>query len=307
MDGSWACWYFSTVRKRPRTRGLAQVEFLRTKYGRELLVDAGYVSGYAGFDHGGRPHVLGFHDILLITRGRGRLAVDTEEHAVHPGVVFFTRPGEPRRWKVRRLDGACVFFTEAFIVEAFSDPRFVERLAYFRPDRPSAALALSRPERRLYLDRFAVMRREITALRDDASHALRAVLYDLLVQLNRLYVARHGVPRAAAPCSLVERFQALVERDFRHRQRVTEYARALGVSPGHLSALCREHLGRGAGATIRRRVTLEAQRLLLYGDLTAAEIAHRLGFEDPSYFTRFFRREAGTGPTAFRARGAWRA
>jgi AraC family transcriptional activator of pobA len=307
MDGSRARWYFSTVRKRLPSQRPAQIEFLRTKYGRELLVDAGYVSGYAGFDQGGRSHLLGFHDILLITRGRGRFAIDAEEHAVRPGVVYFTRPAQPRRWNVRNLDGACVFFTEAFIVEAFSDLRFVERLAYFRADRPSAALALSRAERRLYLDRFTAMQREIAALRDDATHALRAVLYDLLVQLNRLYVARHGEPRVAAPCSLVERFEALVEQEFRERHRVAWYSRALGVSPGHLSALCREHLGRSAGATIRRRVTLEAQRLLLHGDLTAAEIAHRVGFEDPSYFTRFFRREAGMGPTAFRARRAWRA
>jgi AraC-like DNA-binding protein/mannose-6-phosphate isomerase-like protein (cupin superfamily) len=307
MDGSQGCWYFSTVRKRPRPQRIDQVEFLRTKYGRELLVDAGYVSGYARFDRDGRPHTLDFRDILLITRGRGRFSIDTEQHTVRPGVVFFTRPGQPRRWKASGLDGACVFFTEAFIVEAFSDPRFVERLAYFRADRPSAVLALSRAERRLYLDRFEAMQREIEALRDDAPHALRAVLYELLVLLNRLYVARYGEPAAAAPCTLVERFQARVEHDFRDHHRVAWYARALGVSPGHLNTLCREHLGRSAGATIRRRVTLEAQRLLLYGDLTAAEIAHRLGFEDPSYFTRFFRREAGVAPTSFRARRAWRA
>jgi mannose-6-phosphate isomerase-like protein (cupin superfamily) len=105
MDGSRTRWYFSTVRKRPRPQGLAQIEFLRTKYGRELLVDAGYVSGYAGFDQGGRPHLLGFHDILLITRGSGRFAIDTEQHAVRPGVVFFTGPGQPRRWRARDLDG----------------------------------------------------------------------------------------------------------------------------------------------------------------------------------------------------------
>jgi len=305
MDGSRPRWYFSTVGRIPGSRTPNRVEFHRTKYGRELLVDAGYVAGYRGFDQAGRPHVLGFHDILLITRGRGRFALDAEAHAVVPGVVFFTRPDEVRRWDVCGLDGACVFFTEDFIVEAFSDPRFVEHLAYFRPDRPSGALLLTRAERREYLDRFAVMRREIQALRDDASHALRAVLYELLVLLNRSYVSRHGEapPR---PNALVERFQASVERDFRRRHRVADHAAALGVSPGHLNAACQAQVGTSAGERIRRRITVEAQRLLLYTDLTAAEIADRLGFEDPSYFARFFRREAGSAPSAFRARRAWR-
>jgi len=306
MDGSRARWYFSTMPRPTAPEGPPVVAFHRTKYGRELLVDAGYVSGYVGFDRGGQPHTLDFHDILLITRGRGRFAVGAEQHTVRPGAVFFTRPGEPRRWKVRDLDGACVFFKEAFIVEAFSDPRFVERLAYFRSDRPSGALVLSPAERRRYLDRFAVMQREITALRDDAPHALRAVLYELLVLLGRIYAKRHGAPPATPPNALVERFQARLERDFRSHHPLANYAQALGVSPGHLSALCRAHLGRSAGTVIRRRLTLEAQRLLLYGDLTAAEIAHQLGFEDPSYFARFFRREAGAAPTAFRARRAWR-
>lgn len=305
MDGSSHSWYFSPVGRSSGSKAPSRVEFLRTKYGRELLVDAGCVSSYRGFDQDGRPHRLGFHDILLITRGRGRLALDTEEHAVVPGALFFTRPDELRRWDVRDLDGACVFFAEDFIVEAFADPRFVERLAYFRPDRPTGALVLTRAERREYLERFAVMQREIAALRDDAPHALRAVLYDLLVLLSRLYAARHG-EAPPPPNALLARFQASLDRDFRGRHRVADYAGEVGVTPGHLNALCRDELGTSAGRRIRRRITLEAQRLLLYTDLTAAEIADRLGFEDPSYFARFFRREAGQAPIAFRARRAWR-
>jgi AraC family transcriptional activator of pobA len=301
MDGSRDCWYFSTVRASAGPGAPSRVEFLRTKYGRELLIDAGYVAGYRGFDKAGQPHRLGFHDILLITRGRGRLALDTEDHEVAPGTLFFTRPDEVRSWDVKGLDGACVFFTEDFIVEAFADPRFVERLAYFRRDRPTGALVLTRAERRGYLARFAAMRREIAALRDDAPHALRAVLYDLLVRLNRMYVSRHGEP-AALPGALVERFQDAVDRGFRSRHWVSDYARELGVTPGHLNALCRDQLGTSAGRRIRRRIALEAQRLLLHSDLTAAEIAHRLGFQDPSYFARFFRREAGRTPIGFRSR-----
>jgi AraC family transcriptional activator of pobA len=98
----------------------------------------------------------------------------------------------------------------------------------------------------------------------------------------------------------VERFRRLLERDHAKEHAVSAYARAVGLTPGHLNALCRRALGRTAGACIRERLGLEARRLLLYTDLRAAEVATRLGFADPAYFSRFFRRECGTSPSAFR-------
>lgn len=308
-------WYFSTMpTSSPASLDMEVVEFHRTKYGPELLIDAGWVSGYRDFERGGRPHRLAFHDILLITRGEGRLVLDVETHEVAPGTVFFSRPLEARRWDVPEpVEGACVFFVEEFVGLTFTDPRFLDRFAYFGAHRPTGALVLDRPERREYLDRFAAMQREIEILEADSPDALRAVLYDFLVQLNRFYLARHparhpdhpgaGPSEALSdppPRGPVERFVQQVEKDYRDRHRVSDYAAQLGLTPGHLNALCREVLHTSAGAWLRARRVLEAQRLLLYTDLTAAEIGHRLGFDDPSYFSRFFRRETGRSPTVFR-------
>ena len=85
------------------------------------------------------------------------------------------------------------------------------------------------------------------------------------------------------------------------RRVVADYTRELAVSPGHLNALCKRHLGRSAKAVIQDRLLTEARRLLLYSEDSAARIGHALGFEDPSYFTRFFHRTARRSPTAFRA------
>ncbi|HZJ70277.1 MAG TPA: helix-turn-helix transcriptional regulator, partial [Planctomycetota bacterium] len=153
-----------------------------------------------------------------------------------------------------------------------------------------------------YRQRFAAMQREIRRLPDDAAHALRAVLYEVLVLLDRFYVARHGRARAGPRSPLAERFGEALEKRFRSQQRVADYARELGVSAAHLSAVCRARHGRGAGALVRARVVLEARRLLAYTGLTAAQVADQLGFADPSYFARYFRREAGMPPSVFRAR-----
>jgi len=304
MDGTTPGWYFSTMGRRPRTGPWAPhvVEFHRTKYGRELLVDAAFVRAMPTFLEVPDPHVLRFHDILLVTHGKGTFHLDAERCRVAPGVLLFTRPGELRAWEVTGLDGACLFFTEEFVAETFADVRFLDQLAFFREGRPSALLELTATERRTFLARFRAMQKEIRALRDDASHALRAVLYELLVLLNRWYTKRHGAAPRTPLNSIVERFRRLVDRDYARRHRVADYASELGVSPGHLNALCRGALRQSASRVLLQRLTLEAKRLLAHSDLTAAQVGFRLGFEDPAYFARFFRREAGQPPTTFRAR-----
>jgi AraC-like DNA-binding protein len=292
MDGALAGWYFSTVRR---------VHFDRTKYGRELLVDAGYLRRLPGFIFLDQPYTLDFHDLVLVTRGRGTFTLDGRTHRVAPGTLVFTRPGEVRRFAVPGLDGACLFFAEEFVAEAFADARFLDRFACFRAGRPSPVLALTAARRRRFLAMFRPMQREIALLPDDVSDALRAKVYDLLVTVDRWYVARWGAPPAPAG-DVVWRFIRMVERDFAQEHRVAAYARRLGVSPGHLSALCRRELGRNAGRCVRARLALEARRLLAHTGLTAAEVGHRLGFDDPAYFARFFRREAGEPPSAYRGR-----
>jgi AraC family transcriptional activator of pobA len=284
-------------------RYFSTIAFHRTKYGRELLVDAASLGEMPTFIQDSRPHVLGFHELLLVTRGQGEVLLDGAAARVESGSLLFTTPGQVREWRLtKRLQGACLFFTDDFMAATFADPRFLERFAYLRARRPAPVLPLRSGEQRQLVARFGLMRREIGALAHDAAEALRALVYEVLVLVNRWYDERHGQDASGAPCDFVERFVRLVERDFARRHLVGEYAAELGVTPGHLGWLCRQRRRMSAGAVIRARIALEARRLLLYTDLSAAQIADRLGFGDPAYFARFFRREVGSAPSRFRRR-----
>ncbi|MCH5690447.1 helix-turn-helix transcriptional regulator [Niabella sp. W65] len=63
------------------------------------------------------------------------------------------------------------------------------------------------------------------------------------------------------------------------------------ITPHHLNALCQDLTGQTAGELIRDRVVLEAKRLLVNDEMTAAEIAWNLNFKDASYFNRFFKKQ----------------
>ncbi len=101
---------------------------------------------------------------------------------------------------------------------------------------------------------------------------------------------------------LLRRYEALVEDHFRDRWPVAAYAAELAVSPTHLNRVVRQATGRPASALIADRVLREARRMLIYTDLTAAEIAYALGFNDPAHFSRVFARGTGLPPREFRRR-----
>ncbi|MNC62696.1 Bifunctional transcriptional activator/DNA repair enzyme AdaA [compost metagenome] len=72
----------------------------------------------------------------------------------------------------------------------------------------------------------------------------------------------------------------------------------------HLNNLCRELAGQTALQIIHQRLLLEAKRNLIYTNMSISQLSDGLGFSDPTYFSRFFRRLCGQTPNAFRQAGA---
>jgi len=109
-----------------------------------------------------------------------------------------------------------------------------------------------------------------------------------------IYVARHFHPVSqpmATPVEvpIVQRFVLAIEREFRAKRFVSEYAELLVVTPNYLDEVVKRSIGDSAGRHIRQRVALDAKRMAVYANLSMKEIAYELGFPDPSYLSRFFR------------------
>jgi AraC-like DNA-binding protein len=275
------------------------VAFDRRKYGRHLLIDVAWVHELRGFILD-EPHALGFFDVILVTRGTGWFWLDSHRHAVRPGAVFFTTPGRVRRWDTKHLDGMCLFFEDFFIKEFLQDDAFLHRLPYFHADPARAALSLTPSAARRVRARLAAMQRELAHYRRDSIDLLRAQLHETLIVLARQYASAHRVAPQRPTHRVVSRFMELVERDAARCHRIADYAAELAVTPGHLSVLCTQYAGQRAKRLLDNVLVSRARRMLLYTDESAARVAASLGFEDPSYFSRFFRRETGQTPKEFR-------
>jgi AraC family transcriptional regulator, transcriptional activator of pobA len=117
-----------------------------------------------------------------------------------------------------------------------------------------------------------------------------------------LAIAAHGGPEiyGSRDAERLRRFRHLIESQFLKHWPVARYARHLSLSETSLNRLCRRLAGRTAFDLIQQRLALEARRRLVYAASPVSGIASELGFKDPAYFSRFFRRHCGVSPLEFR-------
>ncbi|TNF41496.1 MAG: helix-turn-helix domain-containing protein, partial [Bacteroidetes bacterium] len=101
---------------------------------------------------------------------------------------------------------------------------------------------------------------------------------------------------------MVYQFNQLVDKYHAQIHHVKEYAELMGESPVQLNRAIKSVSGKTASDLIIERLILEAKRLLLFSDLSNKEVAYKLNYDDPSYFTRIFRRKTGYTPTEFRSK-----
>ena len=147
---------------------------------------------------------------------------------------------------------------------------------------------------------FGRLGRELSWRTPGYHAAVEATLVGVLVDMLRLTRQQAEVAAPGPYAQLVARFRGLVEEGRRSGRSVDDYARELSTSPKRLRRACKERAGASPAQIIHDRVVLEAQRLLVYSNMTIGEIAFYLGFDDAAYFSRFFARECGASPRAFR-------
>ncbi|MGC3991229.1 MAG: AraC family transcriptional regulator [Chthoniobacteraceae bacterium] len=247
-----------------------------------------------------RPHYHDFFQMMLL-RGKGAVLYDNSEAVVDGLTLFFPSPGQVHTVRMRKgFDGVTISFTQGFFDHRSSPPSALFELPfYFSTDMPPL-LKVPRRDPSLIAQAFDEMKREHDADDLNAAEVLRAWLRILFTRILRLPGLERSMVEPTRRSVLIRQFHLAVESGFREERSLDDYARDLDVTANHLNDVIREETGRSAGSIIRQRRLLDAQRLLLHSDLPVAEIGYQTGFPDPSYFTRFFRRETGDTPVAFR-------
>jgi AraC family transcriptional activator of pobA len=249
------------------------------------------------------PHRHSFYHLVLFTKGDGSHTIDFNHFRVSPFQIYFMTPGQVHSWHFEgQMTGYVINFSESFFRSFLLRPDYLESFSFFDGDSSNSVLQVSNEVREQVTGLFEglLVYSENARSREDIVRVLLLHIFLLIEQSTQdrtQSISIHKNP-------LVKNFQKLVEKKFITLRQPGDYADLLHVTPNHLNALCKEHLGLQAGAVIRNRIVLEAKRLLINLDYTISQIAYQLNFNDNSYFTRFFKKETGVTPEVFRAKSA---
>jgi len=144
---------------------------------------------------------------------------------------------------------------------------------------------------------------EANRLRDGWSVAKEALQQLIVIHAARMIRAGHDQigGEVHGERELFLAFRAMIEQRYLTERRVGEYVTALRCSQTRLSRACMRFAGQSAKGVILDRLVEEAQRRLLFTRASASKIGYALGFVEPSYFLRFFRKRTGMTPTEYRA------
>lgn len=100
---------------------------------------------------------------------------------------------------------------------------------------------------------------------------------------------------------ITRQFKKLIADHFRNTKQVQQYAKLLNITPLYLNEAVKDVTGYPASAWIQQKIVWEARRLLVYTSMDVKQIAFELGYNDPVYFSRFFKKETGTTALQFRS------
>lgn len=242
------------------------------------------------------------HQVFAIRAGGGTIAVESEALAFGAPAVLVVPAGTVHGFRFEAgTAGKVLTISDALLRETVrADGAFAPIFEEVRRLDPGGNAALAKQ-----LDALALELGEGDIARRGALVAHVTLAF---VSLARL-LARESEPpspqeaRSPQPgqhALIVARFRAAVEERFHTQAGLDTYCRALGITEGRLRLACRTVADTTPARLVAERVIREAKRALAFSDHPVAEVAFGLGFPDPAYFARYFTRETGQSPTAFR-------
>jgi len=142
---------------------------------------------------------------------------------------------------------------------------------------------------------------------NDTSHEemIRTYLKQLLIRSVRLWKGQHlekTIVEQNIHLDFFRKFILLVDAHYKEKHTVADYADVLAMAPKTVTHKFKRLNLPQPNEVIKNRIILEAKRLLVHTSMTAKEIAHELGYDDPAYFSRQFLIKTGDSPSGFRSK-----
>jgi AraC-like DNA-binding protein/mannose-6-phosphate isomerase-like protein (cupin superfamily) len=243
-----------------------------------------------------------YFELIFIDTGWGTYTIDFVEYQINPNTLFLTSPGQVHNLQNAHIkDGFALIFDREYITQHQNDTGLLMRII---------ACGLRSPQVSISENEIIHLRHCRNLIHDELEKAhpdyelIRSALKIMLIKA--LQFEPRQFDKCASEAGIHKKcyfdFLLLIESHHTQRHDVSFYADKLAISSKQLTVITRLLSGRTALQTIHDRVLAEAKRLLCYSERSVKEISAALGFDDSSYFSRFFFQKTGMKPKEFQRR-----
>lgn len=249
------------------------------------------------------PHRTNFYHIFLFENCQPEHLVDFEPISVQRYSLLFLDKDRVHQFD-RRLnyEGQLLVFTEDFFCTNENDTKFLRGSILFNNLADLPTVVLSKTNFEKFANICKNIAEELLLPSDQSQHILlKNLLHNFLLFAER-EKRKQGVTeyKKGSDLDYTLLFRNLIEQNYTQLKAVGEYAQLIFISEKRLGQATSKVLGKSPKEIINDRILLEAKRLLVHTHLSVKEIGQELGFNDPAYFIRYFKKNSKTTPVKFR-------
>lgn len=251
-----------------------------------------------------KPHSHQYYTLIWSQNASGRHIIDYREYQMNPDDIFFVCPGQVHQIEHSPAPkGWVILFSCDFLSENYVSDSFISNLNLFSDIGSTPPIHIE-PESAFRL-------REYVHHIYDVFYGEDVFKFEKIGAWLKLFLLECA-PYAHQPESeenpqflqtggqIVKKFKLLLEQHFTDWHKVNNYAAALNISADYLNNVVKSSIGSNVKELIQKRIILEAKRLGLHTEFSNKEIAYQIGFNEPSHFSRFFKKHEGRSFSLFR-------
>ncbi|MBS1597345.1 MAG: AraC family transcriptional regulator [Bacteroidetes bacterium] len=244
------------------------------------------------------PHKHDFFFILAVERGKGVHEIDFIKYEIRNNGIFILRPGQVHQLQLNAS-------SSGYLMEF--DTAFYQPKNNITNQRWKKSINKNFCE--VEAGAFSKMSSILKNIFDEYTLKQEGYIEAIKANLDLFFIAHLRQSRKANNTSTntdnyiqerFENFMALLEKNIGRLNSASKYADLLNLSSYQLNAITKTSVGKTVSDLINEQIILEAKRYLLATPNQIKDIADHLGYEDVSYFIRFFKKHTGYSPEQFR-------
>lgn len=245
----------------------------------------------------------GFYHILWFKKGSPNFMVDFKPITITPDTILFLGKDTVQRFGANsHFEAKAILFTDSFFCKTEYDAGFLRSSILFSDLLSVTQINLNENVSQ-FTDLFRLMQAETEHEKDISQDAiLKNLLHSFLLLSERERKKQDFIEiKKGADLDNVLLFKSLLDANYTSSKRVSEYAVRMSVTEKQLNQATSAILDRSPKQMITERVVLEAKRLLVHTHKSVKEIGFSLGFDEPTNFAKYFRKQTNSTPIEFRA------